>query len=475
MHESHFSKILGRTDILALGFGTMAGWSWIMLATTWLTDAGFWGTVFAFLLGTLIILGVGAIYGELTAALPVTGGELTYAYRAMGGNAAWLVGWMMTFAYLGVAAWEGIALATAVDALFPIPEYLPLWDIAGYTVHLSWAVIGMLGAVVVLLLNLFGLRPAVIFQVMGTMVLLLLALLLFFGGITFGGEYNVGEGFRGSDGFIYVFLMIPSMMIGFDVIPQSVEEMNLSASGTGKMIVVCIVFTICWYLLIITGLAFGAPLEVRTSGALPAAAVMTYTFGDPAFGTFLIIGGILGILTSWNGFFLAGTRLIFAMGRAKMLPAFFGNVHRKYKTPWAATLLMGAVCIAAPLLGRNALTWFVDSSSFCALFTYCCVTVSFLILRVREPDLPRPFRLRRGILLGSTVALITVGYLILFVHDILTGSDSGQRILLVFLWFLLGTLLFLKSRLDHGIISGEEQELLIFGEKFARRDRGRMK
>lgn len=475
MHENHFSKILGRTDILALGFGTMAGWSWVMLATTWLTDAGFWGTVFAFLLGTLIILGVGAIYGELTAALPVTGGELTYAYRAMGSNAAWLVGWMMTFAYLGVAAWEGIALATAVDALFPIPEYLPLWDIAGYTVHLSWAVIGMLGAVAVLLLNLFGLRPAVIFQVMGTMVLLLLALLLFFGGTTFGGEHNIGEGFRGSDGFIYVFLMIPSMMIGFDVIPQSVEEMNLSASGTGKMIVVCIVFTICWYILIITGLAFGAPLEVRTSGALPAAAVMTYTFGDPAFGTFLIVGGILGILTSWNGFFLAGTRLIFAMGRAKMLPAFFGNVHRKYKTPWAATLLMGAVCIAAPLLGRNALTWFVDSSSFCALFTYCCVTVSFLILRVREPDLSRPFRLRRGILLGVAVAVITAGYLILFVHDILTGPDSGQRILLVFLWFLLGIFLFLKSRLDHGIISGEEQEMLIFGEKFARRDRGRIK
>ncbi len=199
---NNLSKALGRTDVLAIGFGTMLGWSWVMLATTWLTQAGFWGAIIAFLTGALIIMGVGAAYGELTAALPLAGGELAYIYRAMGRKAAWLVGWIMAFAYLGVAAWEGIALATAIDSVLPIGLYAPLWEIAGYTVHLSWALVGMIGAVVVVLLNLFATRPAVIFQVMATAAVMLVALLLFFGGITFGSVKNIGEGFHSPDGFV---------------------------------------------------------------------------------------------------------------------------------------------------------------------------------------------------------------------------------------------------------------------------------
>ena len=58
----------------------------------------------------------------------------------------------------------------------------------------------------------------VIFQVMGTAAIVLVALLLLFGGLTFGGMENVGESFGSLDGFIYVFLMIPSMLVGFDVL-----------------------------------------------------------------------------------------------------------------------------------------------------------------------------------------------------------------------------------------------------------------
>ena len=104
--RNSLSKVLGRTDVLAIGFGTMVGWSWVVLATTWLTQAGLWGTIAAFLIGGLVILGVGTVYGELTSALPLTGGEIVYTYRAMGSKVAWIVGWVMTFAYLGVAACE---------------------------------------------------------------------------------------------------------------------------------------------------------------------------------------------------------------------------------------------------------------------------------------------------------------------------------------------------------------------------------
>lgn len=467
--RNNLSRVLGRTDVLAIGFGTMMGWSWVMLATTWLTQAGFWGSIVAFLTGALIIMGVGAVYGELTSALPLAGGELVYIYRAMGGKAAWLVGWIMAFAYLGVAAWEGIALATAMDSVLPIGSYGPLWDIAGYTVHFSWAFVGMLGAVVVVLLNLFANRPAVIFQVMATAAVMLVALLLFFGGITFGSVKNIGEGFHSIDGFLYVFLMVPAMMIGFDVIPQSAEEMNLRPRQIGKMVLVCIIFSMAWYIVIIVGLALSAPVEIRMSGIIPAADVMSYAYGDDTFGTILVLGGILGILTSWNGFFMGATRMIFAMGRAKMLPEIFGWVHPKYKTPWAATILVGLICIAAPLLGRNALIWFVDISSVCSLFGYCCVCMAFVILRRKEPELNRPFQLPFGRTLGMLITCVASLYLIIHVHDTFVKANSLDQMTLIGVWMLLGAVMVIWSKKDFKRISSQEREILIFGEKLARR------
>ena len=113
------SKVLGRTDIIAIGFGTMVGWSWVMMGPIWVNEAGLIGAIAAFIIGGAIILTIGLTYGELTAALPLAGGEFVFAYRAMGNRAAWIVGWIMSMAYIGVAAWEGIALATAMNYMFP--------------------------------------------------------------------------------------------------------------------------------------------------------------------------------------------------------------------------------------------------------------------------------------------------------------------------------------------------------------------
>lgn len=468
--SNSLSKVLGRTDILAIGLGTMVGWSWIMLATTWLTEAGFWGSILAFVASALIIMGVGAAYSELTSALPLAGGELVYVYRALGGKTAWMVGWVMALAYLSVAAWEGIALATALDAMFPVGQFLPLWDVAGYTVHFSWAIIGMVGAVVMLLLNLFGTRPATIFQVMATAAIIIIALMVLFGGITFGGPANIGQSFRSADGFLYVFLMIPAMLIGFDVIPQSAEEMNIPPRGIGKMVLACIIFSVVYYLCIIVGLAFSAPVEVRMSGIIPAASVISYAYGDDTLGQILIFGGVLGVLTSWNGFFMGATRLIFAMGRAKMLPEVFGRIHPKYRTPWVATILVGAICIAAPLLGRDALIWFVDISAFCALFGYCWVCLSFVILRKKEPQLGRPFKVRFGMPLGIAITFVSVIYLLVYVQDTLMSGNFKEKAVLLGIWLILGLAMAIWAKKDFGKISHKERELLIFGEKLARRD-----
>lgn len=463
------SKVLGRTDIIAIGFGTMVGWSWVMMGPIWVNEAGLVGAIAAFIIGGAIILTIGLTYGELTAALPLAGGEFVFAYRAMGNRAAWILGWIMSMAYIGVAAWEGIALATAMNYMFTLPQVGLLWEVAGYQVHMSWALVGMLGAVIITLLNFFGVRPAVLFQVMATAAMMIIVLFIFFGGAVFGSVDNIGDMFGSYEGFSYVFLMVPAMLIGFDVIPQSSEEMNIEPRYIGKMILVCIIVSIIWYILLITGVSLAAPVEIRGSGVIPMADVTSYMFNGDIFSVIIIVGGIFGILTSWNGFFIGATRLLFSMGRAGMLPAVFGRLHKKYRTPYVAIFLIGAVCVTAPLLGMNALVWFMDTSTFCALISYILVIISFIMLKKNEPELPRPFNIKGGAKTGIFILAITAVYLGLYINENVNLSGVSPEFVITAAWMLLGFVMVKMLNKRRKPVSREERELLIFGEKFARK------
>jgi amino acid transporter len=462
--------VLGRTDVLTLAFGTMIGWGWVVLSGVWIHEAGMVGSLIAFAIGAVVCILVGLTYAELTAALPLAGGEMVYAYRAMGQGMAWLIGWAVSFAYLGVAAWEGIALATAIDYILPIPKVWHLWDVAGYSVYGSWAAVGMIGALVLLLLNYFGARPAAIFQVMATSFLFLVGLIFFFGGISFGSVEYIFPTVTNAKGIIAVLLIVPSMFVGFDVIPQSAEEMNLPLRHIAKVFIISIVMAVIWYFMIIIGISISAPPEVRNAGIVPAADAMAYCYGSGVFGTIMILGGICGIMTSWNGFIVGSTRIIFAMGRAKMLPPFFGRLHRKYKTPSAAILLVGGMCIASPLLGQNALVWFVNTSAFGSVLSYLLVAVSFLVLRKKEPELERPFQVKYGKIIAVLVVLFSVSFLIFY--SPLGGISPiwPREWALIGMWALIGALFAFWSRCAYRRVTDAEREQLIFGEEYSRKE-----
>ena len=101
--------------------------------------------------------------------------------------------------------------------------------------------------------------------------------------------------------------------------------------------------------------------------------------------------------------------------------------------------------MAAPFFGRVLLVWIVDAGSFAVVIAYILVAASFLKLRRSEPDMPRPFRLRRGRLVGWLALLGSLGLLALY----LPGSPSALlwpvEWGLVLLWFVLGYGLFAVS------------------------------
>ncbi len=95
-------------------------------------------------------------------------------------------------------------------------------------------------------------------------------------------------------------------------------------------------------------------------------------FGSDFMAKLLIAGGIAGILTSWNSLLLGASRLMYSMARSGMLPAWFGKLHPKFRTPANALLFIGGLSfIAPPFLGEAMLVWLVDSGSPSIVIATC--------------------------------------------------------------------------------------------------------
>lgn len=415
--KNTLKRSLSFRDVLILAFSTMIGWGWVSLTGTWVVQGGAFGAVLAFLTGAVLCILVGLTYCELTPMLPFAGGELVFSYKAMGYHASWFTGWMITFAYVGVAAWEGPALATAIDYLLPVPRYGYLFTVAEFDIYLTWLIIPCITGAVLTYINLRGVNVSAVFQTLVTVVLALGGVLFAVVSVAKGHPENIKPAITSSRGVFAVILAVPAMFVGFDVIPQAAEEMNLPLKKIPKAIIISILLAASWYIIMIVSAAFAAPSSVFNEGGLTVVNAINYVSNNPVLGKLVIVTAIMGILTSWNGFIIGATRVLYAMGRSRMLPLSFRKVHAKYNTPVVAGIFVGAITILSPLLGKNSLVWFVDASSFGTVIAYFMVALSFLVMRIKYPELPRPFVVRNGKLIGVLAILVSLGFIILINHS----------------------------------------------------------
>ena len=149
-------------------------------------------------------------------------------------------------------------------------------------------------------------------------------------------------------------------------------------------------------------------------GTAAAGDAATILWGNSWAGTALVLGGVGGILTSWNAFIIGASRVVFALSESRMLPSVFSRIHPKYKTPYVAVLSIGLLSCLSPLFGRTVLVWLVNVSSFAVVIAYGFVPVAFLALRRNEPELPRPFRVRHPRLVGYGAVLLALALLSVF-------------------------------------------------------------
>lgn len=442
-----FAKVLKGREVIALSFGAMIGWSWVLLTGVWLTEAGTLGTLIAFGVGGLAIAFIGLTYSELAAAMPRAGGEHIYTHRALGRNWSFVCTWALLFSYVNVCLFESVALPTAVEYLFPQIRMGTLWHVLGADVDLGFVLVGAAGAVAMTLVNYFGIRTAAFVQTVVTALILFAGILLITGAALNGNAENAQPWLATpATGIFAVLIMVPALLVGFDVIPQSAEEINLAENKIGRLLVVSVCLAVAWYVLITAAVGFAIPAATIGNAQMATADAATALWQGNWAGTILVLGGIGGILTSWNAFIVGGSRVLFALAESGQVHPAFARLHPTYQTPYVGILVIGLMSVFAPLFGRTILVWLVNSGSFAVTIAFLFVAISFVVLRRTEPDMPRPFKVSHPNLVGYGAIILSLGLLSAF----LPWSDSAlvwpDEWLTIVIWTALGAVILWRTR-----------------------------
>lgn len=461
--ETGFKRSLGTWTTLALGVGAMVGFGWVTLVGGWIDDAGTFGAAGAMLAGGIMMAIVALVYSEMVAAMPKAGGEHNYILRALGPRWSFIGSWGITGGYATVVAFEAVALPTALSYVVPLDNVF-LWSISDSEVFLTWALVGSVTAILITIINIVGVKIAGSFQMFVVIFLFVVGFLQIFGSFSAGEVAKMEPLFNNSwAGFFAVLVIVPFMFVGFDVIPQTAEEVNLPPKKTGQIAFISVIIAALWYIMIILTVSSALTPEQVNNSSLPAADSMATLFNSQLFGNLMVAAGVSGIITSWNSLQMGASRLMYSLAHGGMLPAWLGKLHPKFGTPVNALLVLGGIAALAPFFGQKALGWIVDAGSPMIVIAYLLVSVSFVVLRKREPNMPRPLRVGGkgglGVVIGATAIAITAFLVVLYLPG-MPASLSVQPWIIFGLWWLVGAVFFVS--IPSGVKPGPnaEEELL---------------
>jgi APA family basic amino acid/polyamine antiporter len=396
------AKDLSALGLICIGVGATVGAGIFVLTGTAAAHYAGPGLMLSFVLGGIASGLVGLCYAELAAMMPVAGSSYAYARVTFGALPAWIVGWDLVLEFALAAAtvavgWSGYAQSLMADAGLKLPAALAVAPGEGGVVNLPAA--GIVLALTALLIA--GNRGAS--RVNAALVALKVAIILAFVGI---GAAHVrpelwsplvppNEGAFGAFGWSGVFRgagVVFFAYVGFETIATAMAETRNPQRDAPIGIVGALIVTSVLYIAVagvLTGLVPYRELAVPD----PIAKAIDTT-GLAGLALAIKVGALLGLTTATLTALYGQARIFYAMARDRMLPDLFASVHPRWRTPWASQGLIGlATALVAALVPIDVLGELVSIGTLLA-FGLVCATV--LILRRREPDRPRPFRVPGG-------------------------------------------------------------------------------
>jgi APA family basic amino acid/polyamine antiporter len=434
--EHSLSRSLGAGSLIALGIGAIIGTGIFVLTGPAAARYAGPGVVYSFILAAIGCVFAGLCYAEFSAMIPVAGSAYTYGYATLGEIFAWIIGWDLVLEYAFGAAtvcsgWSGYVLSLGQDFGLRLPPelagtpgstfvlYNGHWEFLGRVssklaeLHIDpstlpqrhgvFNLVAFLGILMVTAILIVGVKESANFNSFIVVVkLTVLLVFLYLGGMMLlhhpelprinwhpflppntgvSGQFGWSGVSRGAAVIFFAY-------IGFDAVSTAAQEaknpkrdMPLGILGS---LVICTILYIA-VALVLTGLVNYRYLNVPDSLAVGIEAT------GVKWGSLLVKIGALGGLTSTMVVMLLGqSRVFYSMSKDGLLPKMFSHVHPKFHTPWISSLTVGlVVAVFASTIPLDALG---EMTSIGTLLAFVIVCAGVMVLRKRNPTLPRPFR-----------------------------------------------------------------------------------
>lgn len=471
------SRTLKPSWVWAIALGSAVGWGAFILPADWIGTAGPLGAILGFLIGGALMAIIAVSYGLLIRNFPVSGGEFAYAYVGFGRNHALFCGWFLTLGYTCIVALNASALALLARYVVPqVAKVGYLYSVAGWDVYLGEVLIASLALIIFAVMNIKGTTVSGRMQYIFCLIMIagavaIVASVLIHPGSTLS---NLNPLFSPDmppvSAVLAIVAIAPWAYVGFDNVPQAAEEFNFAPSKAFRLIVLAILTAALLYAAMIT----------TTASAMPWTQLVS---GNPAWGTADavsgLIGGIgilllavsltMGISTGLNGFYVAASRLLFAMGRARMIPTAFGKLHSRHRTPYVGVTFVAVICLLAPWFGRAALMWVVDMSSIGVTIAY----IYACLVAFKQFDWSAAASVRHGAsrvvsapkkalsLLGGTIGVVFLGLLLVPGSPAALGSES---LIALLVWIGFGLAFYLSRRKQNAALTDSELDELVLGQ-----------
>jgi amino acid transporter len=427
-------KTLSLWNFFTIGFGATIGTGWVLLVGDWMIiGGGPLAAILAFAVGAVFLLPMSAVFGELAAAIPLSGGTVEYVDRAFGSKVSYFTSWLIVLGKGILCPWETLAVSTLVSErfgeFFPVLRAVKLYSILGVNVYLLPTIIALGVGIYVSFLNFKGASSAAKLQSFLFKALMIGMALAMGISLIKGGPQNMQPLFSevtgpGAStkvdnlfmGMLSVLVMTPFFFSGFDTAPQQAEEAaeGLDWKKFANVVGLALLAAGLFYIFAIYSFGTIIPWTEFIKSSVPSLACLKDISVILCFVMLCI--ATLGPMGPMNTSFAASSRILLAMGRKNQIPKVFSELDPKKGTPVAANIVMCILTLIGPFLGKNMLLPLTDVSSLAFIFSYTMVSFSCLKMRKTEPDLKRPYKVpggKLGILAACTAGCIIIGLMVI--------------------------------------------------------------
>jgi basic amino acid/polyamine antiporter, APA family len=371
-------------DYFALAFGTMIGTGWLVLMDDWLGRGGPLGAILGFVLGGIILLPVGYVYGQWVLRLPDAAGEAAYTAQVFPPIVSYFTGWIMLLAYFIVCPWEAIALGKIAAYIFPRLDSVEVYRVADQPVFLLRLVLGIALTVFLTAINYRGIRLSANLQKGMTSIVLVIFLALVGISAYRGAPANLQPLFHATPlvSILLTLQIVPYFLTGFESVPKYAEEANPDLRGKTYMTAIAMALGVgvLFYAFSLAAVAYIAPWPSLLGKRFATAIAFEHGLGTHWPVQLILVMAMFGLLQCFNGNFAASTRMIFAFSRNGSIPAPLARIHPRFQTPHNAILIIGAATLAALFLGDALLVPVTEVGSAASAFGWLASCVSLLVV-----------------------------------------------------------------------------------------------